>query len=156
MEEQNLFPLHSRRLALKPHLPPKVTFGRQRRSRSTKSSTIHTFGETSFSHKPELAQVVSTHLGSFTIVETESSQLPVVTIYSIPETIPPGLEVVQSHIDPDPVSSFPEYLNLESEQPELVPALVTPQIFVATKTPISHSQSSEIYLGLTVKFFLLV
>ena len=70
-----------------------------------------------------------------------------VMIHSIIETIPPGPEVVQSHIDPDPNSSLPESLNTESEQPEVVPALVTPQISIATKTPISHSQLSEIYFG---------
>ena len=82
---------------------------------------------------------------SSTVVETESSQLLVVTIHSITETIPPGPDVVQSQIDSDPVSSFPE--NLNPEQPEVIPTLVTSQIFVATKTPISHSQPSEIYFG---------
>ena len=70
MEEQNPFPRCSHRLALKPPLPPKVTSGRRRRSRSAESSTIRTSGETSFSHKPELAQVVSTHPGSSTVIET--------------------------------------------------------------------------------------
>ena len=88
MEEKNPIPRHSRRLALKPHLPPEVTYGRRRQSRSVESSTIHTSGETS-SFKLELAQIVSTHLGSFTVVEMESSQLPMVTIHSIAETIPP-------------------------------------------------------------------
>ena len=69
-----------------------------------------------------------------------------VTIHSIAETITPGPDVFQSQIDPDPVSSLPE--NLNPEQLEVVPTLVTPQIFVATKTPISHSQPSEIYFWL--------
>ena len=115
MEEQKPFPCRSRRLMLKPPLPTEVTSGRRRRSQSSESSTIHTSGETSFSHKPELAQVVSTHPGSSTVVETESSQLPVVTIHPISETIPPGPDVVQPQIDPDPVSSFPEHLNPEVE-----------------------------------------
>ena len=72
MEEHNPTPFFSRRLALKPPLPPEVTSGRRRRSRSTESSTIHTFGETSY-FKPELAQIVSTHPGSYTVIETESS-----------------------------------------------------------------------------------
>ena len=72
MEEQNPIPHRSRRLAKKPPLPSEVTSGRRRRSRSTESSTICTFGETT-SFKPELAQIVSTHPGSFTVVETESS-----------------------------------------------------------------------------------
>ena len=55
MEEQNPIPRFSRRLALKPPLPPEVTSGRRRRSRSVESSTIRTSGETSFSNKPELA-----------------------------------------------------------------------------------------------------
>ena len=68
MEEQNPFPRCSRRLALKPPLPPEVTSGRRRRSRFVESSTIHTSRETSFSNKPKLAQVVSTHPSSSTIV----------------------------------------------------------------------------------------
>ena len=95
MKEPNNFPRHSRRLALKLSLPPKVTSGRRRRSRSTESSTIRNSSETSYFHKPELAQVVSTHLGSSTVVKTESSQLPVATIHIISETIPPGPDVVQ-------------------------------------------------------------
>ena len=121
MEEQNLVPRRSCRLALKPPLPLEVTSGRRRRSRSVESSTIRTSGETS-SFKPELAQIVSTHPGLSTVVKTKSSQLLVVMIHSIAETIPPGPEVVQSQIDPDPVSSLPE----------VVLALVTPQISVAT------------------------
>ena len=73
MEEQNPFPSHSRRLVLKPPLPLEVTSGRRRQSRSAESSTICTSGETSFSHKPELAQVVSSHPGSSIVVEIESS-----------------------------------------------------------------------------------
>ena len=68
-----------------------------------------------------------------------------VTIHSITETIPPGPNVVQSQINPDPVSSFLE--NMNPEQPEVVPTLVTPQISVAIETPISHSQQSKIYFG---------
>ena len=94
MEEQNPFPRRSHRLALKPPLPPEVTSGRRRRSRSAKSSTIRTSSETSFSNKPELAQVVSTHPGSSTVVETESSQLPFVTIHPICDSIPPKPDVV--------------------------------------------------------------
>ena len=139
-------PCRSRRLALKPPLPLKVISGRRRQSQSAESSTICTSGETS-SFNPELAQIVSTHPSSSTVVETESSQLPVVTIHSIVETIPPGPDVVQSQIDLDPVSSLPEHLNPEVEQPEVVPTLVTPQIFVAIETPMSHSQPSKIYFG---------
>ena len=84
---------------------------------------------------------------SSTVVKTESSQLPMVTIHPISETIPPGPDVIQSKIDTDPVSSFPAHLNLEVEQPEVVPTLVIPQISVAIETPISHSQLSEIYFG---------
>ena len=105
MEEQNPTPLHSRRLALKPPLPPEVTSGRRRRSQSAESSTIRTSGEKS-SFKPELAQIVSTHTSLSTVVETESSQLPVITIHSIAETIPLGPDIVQSQIDPDPISSL--------------------------------------------------
>ena len=68
MEEQNPFPRHSCRLALKPPLQPEVTSGRRRRSRSAESSTIRTSSETSVSHNPELSQFVSTHLGSSTVV----------------------------------------------------------------------------------------
>ena len=113
MEEQNPFPHRSRRLALKPPLPPKVTSSRRRRSRSSKSSTICTSSETSLSHKPMLAKVVSTHHDSSTVVEMETSQLPMVTIHPISETIPPGLDIVQPQIDPDHVSSLPEHLNPE-------------------------------------------
>ena len=70
-----------------------------------------------------------------------------VTIHSITETIPPGLDVVQSQIDPYPVSSLPTHLNPKVEKLEVVPTLVTPQISIATKTPISHSQPSKIYFG---------
>ena len=106
MEEQNPFPCHSRRLALKPPLPPEVTPCWQRRHHSTETSTISTSGEASSSHILELAQVVSTHPGSSTAVETKSSQLPMVTIHPISENIPPGPDVVQPEIDPDPVSSL--------------------------------------------------
>ena len=151
MEEQNTFPCHSCRLAFKPPLPPEVTFGRRRRSQSLESSTIRTFGEKSFSNKSELAQVVSTHPGLSTVVETDSSQLPMVMIQPISETIPPGPDVVQPEVDLDPVSFFPEHLNLEVEKPEVFPALVIPQIFVAIESPISHSQPHEIYFGLDGK-----
>ena len=147
MEEQNPFPGRSHRLALKSPLPLEVTSGRRRRTRFSESSTIHTSGETSFSHKPELAQVFSTHPSSSTVVETESSQLLVVMIHPISETIPPGPDVVQPEIDPDLVSSLPEHLNPKFEQLEVVPALAIPQIYVAIETPISHSQPSEIYFG---------
>ena len=80
-------------------------------------------------------------------VETESSKLPTVTIHPISETIPPGPDVVQSEIDPDPVSFFPEHLNLEVEQLEVVPTLVIPQIYVVIGSPISHSQPPKIYFG---------
>ena len=73
MEEHNPTPRRSHRLALKPPLPLEVTSSRRRRSRSAESSKISTSCETSSSHKPELAQVVSTHPDSSTIVETESS-----------------------------------------------------------------------------------
>ena len=43
-----------------------------------------------------------------------------VTIHPISETIPPGPEVVQPKIDLDPVSSFPEHLNPEVVQLEVV------------------------------------
>ena len=45
------------------------------------------------------------------------------------------------------LSSFPEHLNPEVEQPEVVPTLVIPQSSVAIETPISHSQPPEIYFG---------
>ena len=102
MEEHNPTPHRSRRLALKPPLPLEVISTRRRRSRSAESSTIRTSGETSF-FNPELAQIVSTHPGSFTVVETESSQLPVVTIHSIVETIPPKPNVVQLEVGLDPI-----------------------------------------------------
>ena len=146
MEEHNPIPHRSRRLALKPPLPLEVTSGKRRRSRSAESSRIHTSRETS-SFNLELAQIVSTHPSSFTTVEMKSSQLLVVTIHSIAETIPPGPNVVQSQIDPDHVSSLPENLNPKVEQPEVVPTSVIPQSFVAIETPISHSQLSEIYFG---------
>ena len=101
MQEQNPFPLHSRRLALKPPLPPEVTLGRRRRHHSTETSIISTSGEASYSHIPESTQVVSTNPSLSTIVEKESSQLPVVTIHPICETIPPEPNVVQLEIDPD-------------------------------------------------------
>ena len=145
MEEKSPFPCRSRRLALKPPLPPEVTSGRQRRSQFAESSTIHTSGETSFSHKQELAQVVSTHLGLSTVVETKSSQLPMVMIHPISETIPPGPNVVQTKIDPNPVSSLLECLSPKVVQLEFVLTLVIPQSSVAIETPISHSQPSEIY-----------
>ena len=107
MEEKNPFPRHSHRLALKPPLPPKVTPGQRRRHHSTKTSTISTSVETSSSHIPELAQVVSTNLGLSTVVETNSSQLLVVTIHPICETIPPEPDVVQLEVDPYPISFFP-------------------------------------------------
>ena len=72
MEEKNPFPRRLRILSLKPPLPLEVTSGRQRRSRSAESSTIRTYGETSY-FKPELAQIVSTHPGSSSVIETESS-----------------------------------------------------------------------------------
>ena len=72
MEEQNPIPRRSRRLALKTPLPLEVTSGMRRRSRSVESSIIRNSGETS-SFKLELAQIVSTHPGSFIVVETESS-----------------------------------------------------------------------------------
>ena len=62
MEEEHPFPCRSRRIALKPPLPPEVTSSRRRRHRSTETSTFSTFGEASSSHIPESAQVVSTHL----------------------------------------------------------------------------------------------
>ena len=70
-----------------------------------------------------------------------------VTIRSIAETIPPRPDVVQSQIDPYPVSSLPENMNLKFEQPEVVPTLIIPQSSVAIETPISHNQPSEIYFG---------
>ena len=126
MEEQNPFPRRSRRLALKPPLPPEVTSGWRRRYHSTETSTISASGEASSSHIPESAQVVSTNPGSSTVVDTESSQLPLVTIHPISETIPPRPDVVQPKVDPDPISYLPEHLNPEVEQPEVVPALVIP------------------------------
>ena len=42
-----------------------------------------------------------------------------VTIHPISETIPPGRDIVQPEIDPDLVSSLPEHLNPEVEQPEV-------------------------------------
>ena len=106
MEDKIPIPRHSHRLDLKQPLPPEVISSRRRRSQSAESSTMRTFGETS-SFKPELAQKFSTHPNSSTVVETESSQVPMVMIHSIDETIPPGPDVVQSQIDPDPVSSLP-------------------------------------------------
>ena len=147
MEEQNTFPIRSHRLALKAPLPPEVTSSRRRRSRSVESRTIRTSGETSYSHKPKLAQVVSTHPSSSTVFKTESSQLPVVTIHTISETIPLVPNVVQPKIGLDPISYFPEHLNPKFQQPEVVPALVIPQIVVAIESPISHSQPPEIYFG---------
>ena len=68
-------------------------------------------------------------------------------IHPISETIPPGLDVVQPQIDPDPDSSLPKHLNPEVVQPKFVPTLVIPQISVAIESPISHSQPPEIYFG---------
>ena len=126
MEQQNPFPHRSRRLALKPPLPLEVTSGRRRRSHSTKSSTTRTSGETSSSHKPEFAQVVSTHPGLSIVVEVESSQLLVVTIHLISETIPPELDVVQLEVDPDPIILLPEHLNPEVKRQAVVPVSVIP------------------------------
>ena len=67
MEEKNHTPRRLRILALKPLLPPEVTYGRRRRSQSTESSTIHTSGEIS-SFQPELAQIFSTHPDLSTVV----------------------------------------------------------------------------------------
>ena len=64
-------------------------------------------------------------------METESSHLPVVMIHQISETMPPRPNVVQSQIDPDPVSSFPAHLNLEVKQSEVVPSLVIPKTSVS-------------------------
>ena len=47
----------------------------------------------------------------------ESSQLPVVTIHPINETILPEPNIVQLEVDPDPVSFFPEHLHPEFERP---------------------------------------
>ena len=77
----------------------------------------------------------------------ESSQLPVVMIHSISETIPPGPDVVQPEIDPDPVSYFPEHLNPEVVQLEVVLTLVITKISVTIEPPISHSQPPKIYFG---------
>ena len=85
MEEQNTFPRRSHR------------------HRSTETSTISTFGEASSSHIPELAQVVSTNPVLSTIFKTESSQLPVVTIYLICETIPLEPDIFQLEVDPNPI-----------------------------------------------------
>ena len=129
MEEHNPFPCRSHR-----HL-------------STETSTINTSGEASSSHIPELAQVVSTNLGLSTVVETESSQLLVVMIHPISETIPSELDIVQPEVDPDPVSSLPENLNPAVERPEVFPPLVIPQFSIAIESPISQSQPPEIYFG---------
>ena len=72
MEEHNPTPHHLHRLALKPHLPPEVTSGRRRRSRSAESSTCCTSAETS-SFQMELAQEIYTQPGSSIIFETKSS-----------------------------------------------------------------------------------
>ena len=61
--------------------------------------------------------------------------------------IPPGPDVVQPKIDPNPISSLPAHLNPEVEQLEVVPVLVTPKSIVAIESPISHSQPPEIYFG---------
>ena len=71
-----------------------------------------------------------------------------VTIHLISETIPPGPDVVQPKIDPDPVSSLLKHLNLEVVKLEFVPTLFIPQISVAIESRISHSQPPEIYFGL--------
>ena len=85
MEEQNPFPHHSCR------------------HRSTETNTISTSGEESSSHIWKLAQVVSTNPGLSTVVKTESSQLLVVTIHPICETVPPEPNVVQLEVDLDPI-----------------------------------------------------
>ena len=103
MKEENPFPCRSHRLSLKPPLTPEVTCGRQSHHHSTETSTISTSGEASSSHILELAQVVSTNLGLSTVVKIESSQLPVVTIHPICETIPPETDVVQLEVDLDPI-----------------------------------------------------
>lgn len=54
-----------------------------------------------------------------------------VTIHPISETIPLGLDIVQPEVDLYPISYFPEHLNPEVEQPEVLPTLVIPQIYVA-------------------------
>ena len=63
-----------------------------------------------------------------------------VTIHTISKTIPPLFDVVQPEIDPDPLSSLPEHMNIKVIQLEVVPALVIPQISVAIESPISHSK----------------
>ena len=70
-----------------------------------------------------------------------------VTIHLISETIPPRPNVVQPQIGLDPISSFPEHLNPEVVQLEVVPTLVIPWIYVAIESLISHSQPPKIYFG---------
>ena len=77
----------------------------------------------------------------------DSSQLPMVTIHPISETIPPEPDVVQLEVDPDLVSFFPEHLHPEVELPEVVPKLVIPHSILAIESPISHSEPPEIYFG---------
>ena len=80
-----------------------------------------------------------------------------VMIHPISETIPPRPDVVQTKIDSDPVSSFPEHLSLEVAQYEFVPPLVIPQISVAIESHIYHIVNHLKYtLGLTMKYFHLV
>ena len=108
MEEQNPFHCRSHRLALKPPLPLEFTSMWRRRHHSIETNTSSTYGETTSYHIPELAQVVSKHLGSSTVVETESSQLPMVTIHPICETIPPEPNVVQLEVNPYPIGLYGE------------------------------------------------
>lgn len=94
-----------------------------------------------------MTQVVSTNPGFSTVVDMDSSQLPVVTIHLISETIPPEPHVVQPEVNPDHVSCFPENLNPEVERLTVVPPLVIPQFSVAIESPISHNQPPKIYFG---------
>ena len=132
---------------MKPPLPLKVTPGQRSRHHSTETNTISTYGEASSSHILELEQVVSKNLGLSTVVEMDSSQLPMVTIHPISEMIPLETDVVQMEVDPDPVSSLLENMNPKVEQPEVVPPLVIPQFSIAIESPILHSQPPEIYFG---------
>ena len=66
-------------------------------------------------------------------------------IHPFSETIPPEPDIVQPEVDPAPISSLPENLNLEVEKPKFVPPLIIPQFSVAIESPISHSQPLEIY-----------
>ena len=56
----------------------------------------------------------------------ESSQLPMVTIHPISETIPPEPIVFQLKVDLDPIIILPEHLDPEVEQPEVVRVSVAP------------------------------